>query len=204
MKLYDQYVLPYLIDLACGIGPIHKQRDKVVPQAHGKVLEIGIGTGLNLGHYDADRLDELWGLDPARQMHHLAEKRMRKHGLEVKMLDLPAEEIPMPDDSFDTLVCTYTLCTIPDPAQALREMRRVLKPGGQLLFSEHGKAPDEKVARWQDRINPYWKPLAGGCNLNRPIGDLIASAGFAIDSLETLYLPGPRFFTFNYWGRATA
>ncbi len=202
MGLYDKYLLPYLIDLACGLKPVHRQRAKLVPQARGRVLEIGIGTGLNLRHYRAEQVDELWGLDPAAQMHRLAEKRMRQAGLEVKLLALPAEEIPAPDHSFDTVVCTYTLCTIAEPLVALREMRRVLKPQGRLLFCEHGLAPDPGVRRWQARLNPWWRPLAGGCNLDRPIPDLLAEAGLSIDRLDSMYLPGPRPMTYNYWGEA--
>jgi ubiquinone/menaquinone biosynthesis C-methylase UbiE len=203
MNLYDKYLLPYVIDLACGIGPVHRQRAKLVPKAQGRILEIGIGTGLNLRHYVPAQVTELWGLDPALQMHKLAKKRMHEAGLEVHLLGLPAESIPQDDASFDTVVCTYTLCTIPDPAQALREMHRVLKPDGKLLFCEHGHAPDASVSRWQERLNPVWKPLAGGCNLNRKIPDLLREAGFQIESLETMYLPGPRPFTFNYWGQAS-
>lgn len=204
MSFYEDRVLPYLIDLACGLKPIHRQRAKVVPRAQGRVLEIGIGTGLNLRHYDLDKLDELWGLDPALELNGLARKRMHKAGIEVNLLPLPADEIPADDQSFDSIVCTYTLCTIPDAAAALREMKRVLKPEGELLFSEHGLAPDASVRRWQDRINPLWMKLAGGCNLNRDIPALLGDSGFRTDSLDSLYLPGPRPMTYNYWGIATA
>ncbi len=202
MNLYDKYILPHLIDAACGLKPMHRQRAKLVPQARGKVLEIGIGTGLNLRHYDPAKLDELWGLDPALEMHGLAKRRMRKAGLTVNLLPLPAEEIPARDGQFDTIVCTYTLCTIPDPAQALREMYRVLAPDGQLLFCEHGRAPDAAVRRWQDRLNPVWKPIAGGCNLNRDVPELLAQAGFRTDAMDSMYLPGPKPLTFNVWGQA--
>ncbi|MGB1580309.1 MAG: class I SAM-dependent methyltransferase [Nevskiales bacterium] len=204
MNPYERFILPYLLDFACGIKPIHMQRDKVLPQAHGKVLEVGIGTGLNMAHYDKQKVEKIWGLDPALQMHRLAAKRIAKAGLNVELLGLPAEKIPMDDASFDSIVCTYTLCTIPDPLQALDEMRRVLKPGGKLIFCEHGKAPDAKVARWQQRLNPIWKPLAGGCNLDRPVPKLLEQGGFEVSGLETMYLPGPRPLTFNYWGTATA
>ncbi len=204
MNFYDQYLLPYLLDFACGVKPVTRQRAKVVPLAHGKVLEIGIGTGLNMQHYDKSRVEKIWGLDPAMQMHAKAARRIAKAGLDVEMLGLPAEEIPMKDATFDSVVCTYTLCTIPDPLQALSEMRRVLKPGGRLIFCEHGKAPDASVQRWQDRLNPIWKPIAGGCNLNRKVPDLLAQGGFEIQELDTMYLPGPRPIMFNYWGTAIA
>lgn len=203
MGMYDRYLLPYLIDLACGLAPVQAQRAKIVPQAQGKVLEIGLGTGLNMPHYRPAQIAELWGLEPALQMHRLADKRIQAAGLDVHMLNLSAEEIPAVAASFDTVVCTYTLCTIPDPHQALREMRRVLKPAGKLLFCEHGQAPDAGVRRWQERLNPIWKPLAGGCNLNRRIPQLLTEAGFLLDALDTLYLPGPRPFTYNYWGQAS-
>lgn len=202
MNLYDRYLLPYLIDWACGIGPVQKQRAKIVPRAQGRVLEIGIGTGRNLPFYDRARLGQLYGLDPAAQMHRLARRRMVRAGLEVELLDLPAEQIPMEDASFDTVLTTFTLCSIADPLAALREMRRVLKPEGRLLFCEHGAAPDPGVRRWQDRLTPLWKPLAGGCHLNRDIPALLRDGGFAIHDLETLYLPGPRPLTYNYWGSA--
>ncbi|WP_348673543.1 methyltransferase domain-containing protein [uncultured Abyssibacter sp.] len=200
--MYERWVLPYLLDLACGIKPVRRQRAKVVPQARGRVLEIGIGTGLNLHHYDADRIHSLHGLDPGEAMHRLARKRMRAAGLEAELVPLSAESIPMADHSFDTVVCTYTLCTIPDAAGALSEMRRVLKPDGRLLFCEHGEAPDSGVARWQTRLNRVWKPIAGGCHLDRKIPDLLSDAGFQVESLEQMYLPGPRVLTYNYWGSA--
>lgn len=202
LNLYDKYLLPYLIELACGIKPVQRQRAKVVPRASGKVLEIGIGTGRNLPFYDKSRLTELTGLDPAEQMNRLAQKRMRKAGINVRLLTLSAEEIPEANASFDTLLMTFTLCSIPDPVKALKEMRRVLKPDGQLLFCEHGAAPDASVRRWQDRLTPLWKPLAGGCHLNRDIPALLKEGGFKVDELETMYLPGPRPLTFNYWGTA--
>ena len=204
MSLYDRYLLPYLLDFACGMKDIGRQREKVVPQAAGKVLEIGIGTGLNMAHYDKGKVEKIWGLDPAMQMHRLAAKRIAQAGLNVELVGLPAEEIPMQNASFDTVVCTYTLCTIPDPIQALGEMRRVLKPGGKLLFCEHGKAPDESVQRWQDRLNGAWGKIAGGCNLNRKVPDLLAEGGFDVQDMDTMYLPGPKPLTFNYWGTAVA
>ncbi|MDR3416080.1 MAG: class I SAM-dependent methyltransferase [Nevskia sp.] len=204
MNLYDRFVLPYLIDWACGIKPAQMQRAKIVPRAQGRVLEIGIGTGRNLPFYDHARLQELYGLDPALQMHRLARRRMKEAGLQVHLLDLPAERIPMEDASFDTVLTTYTLCTIPDVLAALREMRRVLRPGGRLLFCEHGAAPDPSVRRWQDRLTPLWKPLAGGCHLNRDIPELLREGGFRIEDLEQMYLPGPRPLTYNYWGSAAA
>ncbi|WP_370261190.1 class I SAM-dependent methyltransferase [Limnobacter sp.] len=199
---YERHVLPTLLDLACGMKAIARQREKVVPQATGQVLEIGIGTGLNMRHYDASKVSKVIGLDPALQMHRLAKKRIAQTGLRVELLGLPAEKIPLPDASIDTIVMTYTLCTIPDPVQALREMRRVLKPDGKLLFCEHGVAPDESVRKTQAKLQPLWGKLAGGCHLNRDIPALLKAGGFAAANLQTMYVPGPKAFTYNYWGQA--
>ncbi len=202
MSFYEKHVLPYLIDLACGIRPVQRQRQKLVPLATGKVLEIGIGTGLNLPHYDPAKVERIWGLDPALEMHELAARRVNRSGLPVELMGLSAEKIPMADHSFDTVLLTYTLCSISDPVRALHEMRRVLKPGGRLLFCEHGRAPDESVRRWQDRLTPVWSRIAGNCHLNRAIPKLLEEGGFRLESLDTMYLPGPRPLTYNYWGVA--
>jgi ubiquinone/menaquinone biosynthesis C-methylase UbiE len=199
---YDKHVLPLLLDFACGLKPMRKQREKVVPKAKGKVLEIGIGTGLNLKHYKAENIESFTGLDPALQMHALALKRLAQTSLKMNMIGLPAEKIPLDDDSMDTVVMTYTLCTIPDPLQALKEIRRVLKPDGTLLFCEHGIAPDQSVRNWQNRLQPVWGKLAGGCHLNRNIPELLKQAGFEFRNIETMYVPGPKPFAFNYWGEA--
>lgn len=199
---YDRHVLPYVIDLACGIEPVRRQREKVVPHAHGRVLEVGIGTGRNMAHYDKARVTKITGVDPALQMHRLARKRIARAGLDVDLVGLSAEKIPLADASFDSVVVTYTLCTIPDPVAALREMRRMLKPGGTLLFCEHGRAPDAGVRRWQERLDPLWGKIAGGCHLSRDVPALLREAGFACKDLQTMYLPGPRPLTYNYWGEA--
>ncbi|MDE2148629.1 MAG: class I SAM-dependent methyltransferase [Gammaproteobacteria bacterium] len=204
MNPYHRYLLPYLLDGVCSVKAIRRQRAKVVPAAAGRVLEIGIGTGLNLAYYDRLRVSSLSGLEPAPQMHRLAQRRARRAGIELTVLTAEAEAIPAPDASFDTLVTTFTLCTIPHPEQALREMRRVLAPGGRLLFCEHGEAADAGVLKWQRRLNPVWRPLAGGCHLDRPIPALLRGAGFKLTELQTLYLPGPRPLTYNYWGVAEA
>ena len=202
MGLYDRFVLPKLLDFAMRQKPIMLQRQKVVPQARGRVLEIGIGSGLNLGFYDRAQVRRLWGLDPSEELRRLARERARAAGIDVEFLGLPSEQIPLEDESVDTVLSTYTLCTIPDVSRALAEMRRVLAPDGALIFSEHGRAPDGHVARWQDRLDRVWGKIAGGCHLNRSIAELIGDAGFRIDTLETMYLPGPRPFTYTFWGRA--
>lgn len=192
MNLYDRYVMPLLIDVCCGMKDIQAQRAALLPRAHGKVLEIGIGTGRNLPFYDPSKLESLQGLDPADQMSPTARKRAIEAGLDVELVTLSAEEIPAPDATYDTVVCTFTLCTIPDPIKALHEMRRVLKPGGQLLFCEHGRSPDEGVQVWQDRLTPWWKPIAGGCHLNRDVPTMLSDGGFRATEIESSYLKGPK------------
>ncbi len=182
--------------------PIRRQREKVVPLARGRVLEVGIGTGRNMRHYDKSKVGTIVGVDPAVAMHRLAAKRSARAGLDVRLAAASAERIPLEDALFDTVVMTYTLCSIPDPVAALKEMRRVLKPGGRLLFCEHGRAPDAAVRRWQERLQPYWGPIAGGCHLGRDIPALLDQAGFVCADLERGYLPGPRFASYNYWGQA--
>lgn len=199
---YERNVLPVLIDFACGAKPVRRQRAKVVPRAQGRVLEVGIGSGLNLPYYDASRVSAIVGLDPSGAMQRRAERRIAAAGLQVEFVGLSAEKIPQPDASFDSVLITYTLCSIPDPLGALAEMRRVLKPSGRLLFCEHGRAPDAAVRRWQDRLTPLWRRFGGGCHLNRDIPALLRAGGFVCDAVESMYLPGPRPMTFNVWGEA--
>lgn len=203
MGFYEKYCLPRFLDWACGMDVIKAQREKVVPLAEGRVLEVGIGTGLNLPFYHPEKVEMIWGLEPSEGMRRRAQANLARTSLEVRWLDLPGEEIPLEKNSVDTILLTYTLCTIPDWSTALQQMRRVLKSGGKLIFCEHGLAPDEKVQRWQARVNPVWKKVAGGCNLNRPIPDYLEQAGFHITNLQTQYLPGaPKLASFNYWGTA--
>lgn len=202
MGLYSRHILPRVIHFTCGLKPNMRQREKVVPHARGRVLEVGIGSGLNLPFYDPANVSKVWGLDPAPEMTRIAEKAAHSLPFEVEFIGLPGDEIPLEDCSVDTVVVTYTLCTIPDTSAALRQMRRVLRPGGELLFCEHGAAPDARVRRWQDRLNPLWKRVGGGCNLNRPIPALIEAGGFRIKSLDTMYIPGWRPASFNFWGIA--
>ncbi len=204
MGFYAEHVLPHLIGVACAQKPVMRQREKVVPHAEGRVLEVGLGAGPNLALYDPAKVERVFGLEPSAGMRRKAARAVAAAPVPVELIDLPGEQIPLEDASVDTVVLTYTLCSIEDYRSALAQMRRVLKPSGKLLFCEHGAAPDPEVARWQSRLNPIWRVVGGGCNLNRPIPKLIEDAGFAIGALDTMYLPKtPRFAGFNYWGAAT-
>jgi len=207
MSFYNKYILPSFLNCACGAKPILYQRGKVVPLAEGLVLEVGIGSGLNIPFYDAAKVNKVIGLDPSPELNEMAEKVVARtaaeNGLDVEIILGSAEDMPFPDDHFDSVVITYTLCTIPDAEAANLEIRRVLKPGGKLIFCEHGLAPDAGVAKWQGRIDPIWGKIAGGCHLNRDIPELITGAGFTIETLEQMYLPStPKFAGYNYWGVA--
>jgi ubiquinone/menaquinone biosynthesis C-methylase UbiE len=172
--------------------------------AEGMVLEVGIGSGLNIPYYDSTKISAIIGLDPSEELNNMAKKVAADKELEVDFILGSAEAIPLPDNHVDSVLVTYTLCTIPDALSASKEMRRVLKPDGKMIFCEHGMAPDAGVAKWQARIDPYWAKIAGGCHLNRDIPQLIQSAGFNIQSMEQMYLPStPKFAGYNYWGVAT-
>ena len=203
MGFYDRYILPKVLNLTCGTKVVQRQRQKVVPLAEGRVLEVGIGSGLNLPFYDPAKVERVIGLDPAEEMLAYARRGAANLPFAVEYLALEGERIPLDRESVDTVVVTYTLCTIADAVAALDRMRGVLRPGGRLIFCEHGEAPDPAVQRWQRRLNPLWNWIGGGCNLDRNIPELIEAGGFRIDTLETMYLPGtPRFAGFNYWGTA--
>ena len=202
MSFYDANILPHLIKFACGLKPIRKQREKVVPLAEGRVLEVGVGSGLNMPFYAPDKVEKVFGLEPNEKARHMAARGIAQSGLDVDFIGLDGQDIPLDDNAVDTVVLTYTLCTIPDAHKALTEMRRVLKPGGRLLFSEHGKAPDAAVAKWQNRLNPAWHGAFGGCNLNREILDLIRQGGFKLIEHDEMYVPGPKFASYTFWGSA--
>ena len=203
MGFYNKYILPKFLNCACGTKPINFQRDKIVPLAKGIVLDVGIGSGLNIPFYNKSKIDHLYGLDPSDELLKIAKSIAEKHKLEIEFLECGAEAIPLPDNSIDTVLITYTMCTIPDVELSNLEIMRVLKPEGQLLFCEHGLAPDKNIVKWQRRINPIWNKIAGGCNLNRDIPKLITSSGFKILDMEEMYLPStPKFAGYNYWGIA--
>ncbi|WP_374656904.1 class I SAM-dependent methyltransferase [Phenylobacterium sp.] len=202
-SFYDRRILPALLTCACSSPPMMKQRAKVVPQARGKVLELGVGMGLNLRFYDPDKVESVAGVDPAAELRARAEAAPRDPRLTLSVSDGTAEALPFEDASFDTVVCTFTLCSVHTPRAALDEARRVLRPGGTFLFCEHGRSPDADVAKWQRRVEPVWKRLAGGCHLTRPIADAIADAGFRLERVESMYVPGtPRIAGWNEWGSA--
>lgn len=203
MGFYESHILPPFLDLACGTKPILRERREVVPQAKDEVLEVGFGTGLNLPYYDPARVTTVWGLEPSEAMRERADKRLRFSRVPFRFLGLNGEQIPAEDARFDTVLVTFTLCTIPQVERALDEMRRVLKPEGRLLFAEHGAAPDPGVRVWQDRLTPIWRRLAGGCHLNRDIAGLIRAAGFRIESSDADYRRGmPRFAGYITHGSA--
>ena len=202
MSFYDDKVLPHLIDLACSTKPTRKQREKIVHLAEGDVLEIGFGSGLNLPFYDKGKVRKVYGLEPSAGMRRKAQPNVDASGIDVEFIDLPGEEIPLESKSVDSVLVTFTLCSIDDAVTALEGMRRVLKPGGNLLFCEHGAAPDAGVRRWQARLNPGWKRFSGGCNMNRDIPALIERGGFRITTDERMYIPGLRILSYNYWGTA--
>tara|TARA_X000000368_G_scaffold294562_1_gene234353 strand:+ start:1070 stop:1690 length:621 start_codon:yes stop_codon:yes gene_type:complete len=205
MSLYEKYVLPKFLNCACGSKPVARQREKVVPLAEGRVLEIGIGSGLNLPFYDKTKVDEIWGLDPSEELSEMARTVATHEGMKVNFISSGAEEIPLPDDHFDSVLITYTMCTIPEVIRANTEIRRVLKEQGKMIFCEHGVAPDDNIRKWQKRINPFWGKIAGGCNINRNIPSLIQESGFDIVEMEEMYLPNtPKIAGYNFWGYAVS
>ncbi len=206
MGLWEKYAVPALVSTACASKPIMKQREKVVPHAEGVVLELGCGSGTNFDYYRPDAVSRLFALEPAPGMVRRARKALAGHPLAARteVLETGAEAIPLDDDTVDTAIITFVLCTIPDWQAALAEVRRVLKPTGRILFSEHGLAPDAGVAKWQRRIEPVWKPLAGGCHLTRDTGALFDAGGFRPEWTETMYLPStPKIAGFVSWGAMT-
>jgi len=204
LSWYEERILPHMINFACSASPNQKQRQKIVPEAEGEILEIGFGSGLNIPYYDRLKVRKIWALEPSAGMRRKARPAVDETDMDIEFVDLPGEQIPLDDNSVDTILMTYTLCTITDTKTALEGMRRVLRPGGRLLFCEHGRAPDENVRRWQNRLNPAWSRIAGGCNMNRDIPALINEGGFAIKVDERMYIPGAKVLCYNYWGSAAA
>lgn len=203
MGFYNERILPNLIDCSCTARPIQKLRRSIVPEAEGVVLEVGFGSGVNLPFYDAEKVSRVIGVEPSGGMRIKASRAMTRQAIPVDLLDAAGEALPLEDRSVDTVLLTFTLCTIPDYDAALAEMRRVLKPQGRLVFLEHGRSPDASVYKWQRRIEPVWKRVGGGCHLTRPTDRLIAGAGFRIDQLDKGYVPKtPKFSGYVYRGVA--
>jgi SAM-dependent methyltransferase len=203
MGIYQRMVLPWLLDLTMRNSRLAGYRQDAIRAACGFVLEIGVGSGLNLPLY-GPAVDRVCGIDPSRELLDRAQTRIVTARILVSLVLASAEQLPFTDNAFDTLVMTWTLCSIPNPSAALIEMRRVLKPGGRLLFVEHGLSPEPRIIRWQRRLTPCWKRIGGGCHLDRKMDDLIRDAGFRVDALETSYMKGPKPWTFMYQGSATA
>lgn len=200
---YDAKVMPRLVTFACSQGHIMKRRSQVVPLAEGRVFELGCGGGLNQEFYQTDKITGFSGIDPHEALLEGARERAKARGWDTEIKQGVGEEIPFPASTFDTVVCTYTLCSVQDPGQVMSEMRRILKPEGKLLFLEHGRAPDPGVAKWQDRVEPVWKRMAGGCHLTRPIGAALRGSGFEVAPMGQGYLPKtPRIAGWMEWGVA--
>jgi ubiquinone/menaquinone biosynthesis C-methylase UbiE len=199
MSFYRDVLLPRFYDLAMRDRRLVPYRERIIRAAEGRVLEVGVGSGLNLPFYP-DRVREVLALEPNPRLISMAQRSTRS--VSVTFVEGSAESIPIDDASIDTIVTTWTLCTIPDAGAALSQMRGVLRPGGRLLFVEHGRAPEERVSRWQDRLTPLWRRISGGCHLNRPIGIMIEGSGFRLDRLEAGYIPGPKIMSFTYEGAA--
>lgn len=202
MGLYNKYLLPKVIDWACRQNSSRKQREKVIPYAYGNVLEIGIGSGLNLPFYNKENVKHLTAIDPSIEIWNQNKFNIKNLPFDVDFIKASAENIPANNNCFDTVVITYTLCSIRDTIAALDEIKRVLKINGQLLFCEHGKAPDKSTQKLQNFINPVWKILGGGCTLNKNIPSIIQNNGFKINKIDVMYIPGWKPASFNYWGIA--
>ncbi len=202
MSIYEKYFLPKLLDFCCGMEGFQNKRSQVVPMAFGKVLEIGIGSGLNFDYYNFDKVTEVVGVDPAVSSVAMAKSRAAKFNSKISFIEASAEVIDLESLTFDSVVIGYSLCTIPDPLKALSEARRLLKPDGSLFFMEHGLAPEPNIQKWQHRITPGWRKIAGGCNLDRDIEEQILSGGFKFKDLKKKYIKGPKIAAFQYYGEA--
>jgi ubiquinone/menaquinone biosynthesis C-methylase UbiE len=203
LSFYQNKILPHIINCACSSNAIMKIREKVVPLAYGTVLEVGMGSAVNLGLYDPARVDMIWGLEPSIGMREKAASNLKKSPITVEWLSVPGEQIPLDDNSVDSVVLTYTLCTIPDWRAAMKQIHRVLKPDGKIIFCEHGQAPDHSVQKWQNRLNSLWGNLFGGCHLNRPVIENIRSSGFTIDWFDVKYIKGmPKIASYTSFGIA--
>jgi len=203
-SFYEKKVLPYVLNLTCNSRPIDYQRNKVIPEASGRVLEIGIGPGSNLKHYDSEKVTSILGIDPSEELNQIAQKRAEENNLNVEFLIESASSLSVENNSIDTVVSTYALCSIPDPHKTLQEIKRVLKNDGIFIFSEHGLSPNKRVSFIQNLTDFFYPKIAGGCHTNRNIEQLISDNGFNLLEINNIYLPGTqKFLGYNYWGKAT-
>ena len=203
-RSYEKYILPKLLDACCSTKPVNYQRNKIVPHVKGTVLEIGIGSGLNIPYYNKSNINKVYGLDPSAELCGIAERAAYKNEIDINFLIDGAEEIKLSSNIIDTILVTYTLCSITNLNDALKEIKRVMKPEANILFCEHGIAPDLNVSKWQNRINPLWVKLFGGCNINRDIPLILSDSGFKVNNLQQMYLPNtPKIVGYNYWGTAS-
>ncbi len=202
MSWYRDRILPHVIEHAASIDPLMKQRGRVVPLASGRILEVGFGTGLNMAYYDRARVEKIFALDPFMHLPGRTAERIARSGLDVELVRAGAEDIPFGDETFDTVLMTFTLCSLPDPRTALAEIHRVLKTGGRLIFCEHGLAPEPGVRRWQRALNPGWQCISGGCHLDRDVPTLLKGASFGLEGLQMGHIPTIRIVSWNYWGEA--
>ena len=201
-KLYNRYVCPHVINLAMQTKPFRRQREKVIPQASGRVLEIGIGSGLNLDFYDKSKITEIFAVEPDSILLEKAKIKANQNNISLNIQKLTAELLPFENGTFDTVVSTYTMCSIYELDSTMIELKRVLKNDGSFIFSEHGKAPDSNIYKWQKRLNPIQKRIGGGCHLDKDIPKIITNSDFKLQELNSMYVPGPRFLSYHYWGRA--
>jgi ubiquinone/menaquinone biosynthesis C-methylase UbiE len=202
MSWYQRWIVPRLIDLAMRNRSLDVYRQRTIAAASGFVLEIGVGSGQNVPRYGS-AVERVYAIDPSLELLHLAKNKIAGAAIPVSLIGATAEQLPFADALFDTIVMTWTLCSIPNPLRALVEMRRVLKPSGNLAFVEHGLSPELRVARWQHRLTPCWKRIGGGCHLDRKMDDLIQAGGFQLNRIETGYMNGPKMMTFMYQGQAS-
>lgn len=201
-SFWNDRILPHLIERVCRSRDVRQRRELLVPRAHGEVLEIGVGSGLNLPHYDAARTRRLVAIDPSPTLLERARTRLRVEEIPTELVEAPAEALPFADAAFDSVVMTYTLCSVDDKRRALAEIRRVLRPGGALYFLEHGRAPEPRVAAWQRRLNPFWRTISGGCRLDGAVLEELGEAGFTVEEIVQGYGDGARWLSYLYRGVA--
>ena len=201
-RLYTQYVCPHIINFAMQNKVISKQREKIIPFAKGRILEIGIGSGLNFSFYNKSEVKDVFAVEPDNVLLEKAKKRALDNNIDLNIEKISAESLPYDNEFFDTIISTYTMCSISNLSSALNEIRRVLKKDGIFLFSEHGKSPDKNIYKWQKRLNPIQGALFGGCQLDVDIPNTLSMSNFDFNKINSMYVPGPKFLSYHYWGTA--